>query len=116
VNVCVSAGRAAWEFLLDADSATDECSVFGAAAKPLHSRCYNSSPSLWMRRAYNGVLYCRGRQLPSSRTMSKIHPGDVVRCELDMDEGTLRFAVNGEAQDGGFDGIEGEVYPCAGSY
>lgn len=69
----------------------DECSVFGIATKPLYSRCYNSSPYLRMRRAYNGVLYDRGRQLPGSHNMPKVHPGDVLRCEVDMDEGTLRF-------------------------
>lgn len=26
------------------------------------------------------------------------------------------FSVNGEKQEGGFDGVEGEVFPCAGSY
>lgn len=65
--------------------------MFGIATKPPYSRCYNSSQSLWMRRAYNGVLYNRGRQLPAAQSMSKIHPGDVVRCEVDMDEGTVRF-------------------------
>lgn len=72
---------------------SDECSVFGIATKPPYSRCYNSSQSLWMRRAYNGVLYNRGRQLPAAQSMSKIHPGDVVRCEVDMDEGTVRFRL-----------------------
>lgn len=70
---------------------SDECSVFGIATKPPYSRCYNSSQSLWMRRAYNGVLYNRGRQLPPAQSMPKIHPGDVVRCEVDMDDGTVRF-------------------------
>lgn len=27
-----------------------------------------------------------------------------------------RISVNGEKQDGGFHGVEGEVFPCAGSY
>ncbi|CAM9591597.1 unnamed protein product, partial [Scytosiphon promiscuus] len=116
LDVGVSQGRAAWEFLLEDDSPSDECSVFGISTKPSFSRCYNSSQSLWMRRAYNGVLYNRGRQLPAAQSMSKIHPGDVVRCEVDMDEGTLRFSVNGEKQEGGFDDVEGEVFPCAGSY
>ncbi|CAN0510629.1 unnamed protein product, partial [Ectocarpus sp. 12 AP-2014] len=116
LDVGVSHGKAAWEFLLEDDSPSDECSVFGIATKPPYSRCYNSSQSLWMRRAYNGVLYNRGRQLPAGQSMSKIHPGDVIRCEVDMDEGTLRFSVNGEKQDGGFDDVEGEVFPCAGSY
>lgn len=30
--------------------------------------------------------------------------------------GTTCFSVNGEKQDGGFDDVEGEVFPCAGSY
>lgn len=29
---------------------------------------------------------------------------------------TLPVSVNGEKQDGGFDDVEGEVFPCAGSY
>ncbi|CAM9454429.1 unnamed protein product, partial [Phaeothamnion confervicola] len=109
-------GRAAWEARLESDSLSDECSLFGAAVKPLTSRCYSSSSSLFMRRSYNGVLYARGRQLGSTKTMPKIHPGDVVRCELDCAEGTLRFAINGQEQDGGFQGLEGEIFPCVGSY
>lgn len=26
------------------------------------------------------------------------------------------YSVNGDKQDGGFDDVEGEVFPCAGSY
>jgi SPRY domain len=46
----------------------------------------------------------------------QVHPGDTVRCEVDMEEGTLRYSVNGEEQEGGFDSIEGDIYPCVGSY
>jgi hypothetical protein len=35
--------KGAWEFLLEGDSLSDECSVFGAARQPLRSRCYSSS-------------------------------------------------------------------------
>lgn len=28
----------------------------------------------------------------------------------------MSLRVNGEKQDGGFDDLEGEVFPCAGSY
>ena len=65
--------RAAWEFELVGDSSGDECSVFGAAQIPLSSRCYSSSPDLWMRRSYNGYMYNRGRTLDSGN-MEKIHP------------------------------------------
>lgn len=34
----------------------------------------------------------------------------VVACVI------TRVSVNGEKQDGGFDDVEGEVFPCAGSY
>jgi hypothetical protein len=39
VNVCISSGRAAWEILLEADTLTDECSIFGCATKPLRRYC-----------------------------------------------------------------------------
>ena len=70
--------RAAWEFELVGDSMGDECSVFGAAQIPLSSRCYSSSPDLWMRRSYNGYMYNRGRTLDSGN-MDKIHPVCLTR-------------------------------------
>eukprot|EP01041_Mallomonas_annulata_P000974 gene974-1892_t len=106
--------RAAWEFLLESDTANDECSVFGAAQMPLSSRCYSSSPDLWMRRAYNGYMYSRGRT--TGNTMDKIHPGDVVRVEFDGRAGTLSYSVNGSEPEVAFTDITGEVFPACGSY
>ena len=77
--------RAAWEFELVGDSAGDECSVFGAAQIPVSSRCYSSSPDLWMRRSYNGYMYNRGRTLDSGN-MEKIHP---VRAILN----NIKFSI-----------------------
>lgn len=106
--------RAAWEFLLEHDSTADECSVFGAARMPLSSRCYSSSPDLWMRRSYNGYMYCQGRS--ASNSLEKIHPGDIVRIEFNGKDGTLSYSVNGSDLEVGFTEITDEIYPACGSY
>jgi hypothetical protein len=109
-----TAQRAAWEFVLDVDSFSDECSVFGAARQPLRSRCYSSSNDLWMRRSYNGYMYCQGNT--TGTNMEKIHPGDTVRIEWNGPEGTLSFSVNGGEMEVGFTDIVDDVYPSCGSY
>lgn len=98
--------RAAWEFCLEADSVSDECSVFGAARMPVSSRCYSSSADLWMRRAYNGYMYAQGQ--PRGAAMEKIHPNDIVRIEFDGPEGTLSFSLNGSEPVIGFQDITGK--------
>jgi hypothetical protein len=109
-----SAQRGAWEFLLDQDSLNDECSVFGAARQPLRSRCYSSSNDLWMRRSYNGYMYCQGST--TGNNMDKIHPGDIIRMEWNGPEGTLSFSVNGSEPEVGFSDITDDIYPACGSY
>jgi hypothetical protein len=106
--------RAAWEFLLVQDTNNDECAVFGASMHPITSRCYSSSPNLWMRRAYNGNLYAQGRNLGSP--MEKIHPGDIVRVEFDGPAGTLSYSVNSGPLEVAFTGIAEEISPACGSY
>ena len=106
--------KAAWEFVLEADSNSDECSVFGAARLPITSRCYSSSPDLWMRRAYNGYMYSQGHA--TGLTMDKIHPDDVVRVEFDGKAGTLSYSVNNGEMEVGFTDIVDTVYPACGSY
>lgn len=107
--------KAAWEFELTVDSAGDECSVFGAAQIPFSSRCYSSSPDLWMRRAYNGNMYNRGRTL-DSLVMEKVHPGDIVRIEFDGKAGTLSYGINGQDPEVGFVDVTGAISPSCGSY
>jgi hypothetical protein len=99
--------KAAWEFCLESDSINDECSVFGAAKMPVVSRCYSSSPDLWMRRAYNGYMYAQGATRGAA--MEKIHPEDVVRIEFDGKAGTLSFSLNGSEPVIGFTDITGDI-------
>jgi hypothetical protein len=99
--------KAAWEFCLESDSINDECSVFGAAKMPVVSRCYSSSPDLWMRRAYNGYMYAQGAT--RGPAMEKIHPDDVVRIEFDGKAGTLSFSLNGSEPVIGFTDITGDI-------
>ena len=54
---------------------------------------YERSTDLWMYRGYNGFLYARSKLVQG--TNAKFHTGDVVRCILDLDAGTLCFIVNG---------------------
>ena len=106
--------KAAWEFTLEHDSMSDECSVFGAARLPISSRCYSSSPDLWMRRSYNGYMYNQGQT--TGTTLDKIHPGDLVRIEFDGKAGTLSYSVNGGELEVGFTDIAEDIYPACGSY
>ena len=47
----------------------------------------------------------------------QFHQGDVVKVTFDADAGTLKFAVNGAAQEVGFTGLRGKVlYPAIAFY
>jgi len=111
-----SSGCWAWEFQLAEDITNDESICLGAAVKPLTSSSYNSSPSLWMYRCYNGNLYKRGGQI-SGVSKARIHPQDVVRVELDHEKHTLSYCINGEKEQGVcFSEVVGEVFPAVAFY
>lgn len=50
---------------------------------------------------------------PALDVLSVPRLGPLATCDS---SGSTCFSVNGEKQDGGFDDVEGEVFPCAGSY
>lgn len=112
LDAAVSSGKAIWEFHDDEDTLNSECTAYGAVKKPLTSFDYTNSQCL-MYRAYNAQLYGQGKQMGDRK---KIHPGDTVRIEVDMDEGTMRYFVNGEDQGVCFTGISGTIYPACGFY
>ncbi|CAM9325476.1 unnamed protein product, partial [Phaeothamnion confervicola] len=115
VNVGFRSGRAAWEFRLESDSLNDECSALGAAVKPVNSSSYESCPNMWMKRSYNGQLY-HGTSA-GYPPLGKVHEGDIVRVELDMDAHTLSFKTNGEDEGVAFTDVEGEeVFPAVCTY
>lgn len=113
--IFTSKSKAAWEFKLDVDSNTDECSLFGVGTPNLSNRDYTKSPDLWMRRSYNGLLYARG-QTVDGMTLEKIHPDDVIRAEFDGAAGTLSFSLNGAPPEVAFTGINEPISPACGSY
>ena len=87
-NAPFTKGKGAWEFLLDEDSNGGQCSCFGAAmCRPVTSQSYNSN-QCWMYRSYNGYKYQQGTTVGSAG--AKVKKGDTVRCEVDMDAGTMR--------------------------
>ncbi|KAG1709280.1 hypothetical protein DVH05_019923 [Phytophthora capsici] len=115
VNCGISAGKASWKFRLDTDTQDDEMTCFGAAILPVTVNGYDSSPSLWMLRGYNGNLYARGHKL--SRTIGKVHPGDIVQVDVDMGEGTLAYKINGTDYGVVFTDLAGhEVHPAVSFY
>ncbi|KAG3106883.1 hypothetical protein PC121_g23 [Phytophthora cactorum] len=115
VNSGISSGKASWKFRLDTDTQDDEMTCFGAAILPVTVNGYDSSPSLWMLRGYNGNLYARGHKL--SRTIGKVHPGDIVQVDVDMGEGTLAYKINGTDYGVVFTDLAGhEVHPAVSFY
>uniref|UniRef100_M4C5B7 B30.2/SPRY domain-containing protein n=1 Tax=Hyaloperonospora arabidopsidis (strain Emoy2) TaxID=559515 RepID=M4C5B7_HYAAE len=115
VNCGISTGKASWRFRLDADTQDDEMTCFGAAILPVTVNGYDSSPSLWMLRGYNGNLYARGHKL--SRTIGKVHPGNIVQVDIDMSEGTLAYKINSTDYGVVFTDLAGhKVYPAVSFY
>ncbi|GMH47208.1 hypothetical protein TL16_g00006 [Triparma laevis f. inornata] len=107
-------GRAYWEFKLISDSDLDECSAIGVANLPVNSSSYESSTNMWVRRSYNGQLY-HGTSAGYD-CIGKVHPGDVVGVEVDMDRGELRFWRNGEDEGVCFKDLQGEIFPIICTY
>lgn len=115
VNIGITTGKASWKFRLDNDTVDDEMTCFGAAILPVTVSGYDSSPNLWMLRGYNGNLYARGHKL--SRSIGKVHPGDVVHIDVDMAEGTLAYKINETDYGVVFTDLAGhEVYPAVSFY
>lgn len=109
----LTSGKAAWEMRLDEDT-TSQCSCFGAVQKPVTNTNYEYSPDMWMYRSYNGRHYQNGSGQESTR---RIYKGDTVRVEVDMDEGTMRYIINGEDQGIAFKNLKGRsIWPACAFY
>ncbi len=50
--------------------------------------------------------------MSNSTTSAKVNKGDTVRCELDMDAGTLRTLINGVDTGGSFTGLQVRAGRC----
>jgi hypothetical protein len=113
-NIGFSSGQASWEFKLIEDKQDDEFSCLGAAIKPLSNPTYNRSPNLMMLECYNGKLHWGDNGNRLKEKITKVHEGDLVRIELDMEKGELSYKVNGEDQGVCFNNIPHgtTVYPA----
>eukprot|EP00939_MAST-03C_sp_MAST-3C-sp1_P005369 g5369.t1 len=118
-------GRYAWEFEIVKDAHGDEMTCIGCAlatSTRIENSNYERSSELWMYRAYNGNMYARGTQIAGrdarSSVNEKYHEGDVVRCVLDLNVGTLTFSINGgEQQTTTFTNLQGlAVTPAVAFY
>nr|CCA25867.1 HECT E3 ubiquitin ligase putative [Albugo laibachii Nc14] len=115
VSAGVSLGKASWSFRLDNDALDDEMTCFGAALLPVTVSGYDTSPNLWMLRGYNGNLYARGHKL--TRSLCKVHPGDVVQINVDLKEGTMSYKINEADYGVVFTDLLGhEVFPAVSFY
>lgn len=108
----ITSGKAFWEFRLDEDSNTNECTCFGVTQLPVTTHSYDA-PNARMLRGFNGQLYGSGAAASSK---SKFHPGDKVGVFYDGDEKTLAFSVNGMSQGICFTGVSGPVAGAVGFY
>ena len=72
-------GKCSWEFQITKDVRDNEMSCFGFSTSPTPSKSdYDTSPELYMYRAYNGATYAKG---VAGKTITKFHLDDVVRFE-----------------------------------
>ena len=111
----VRSGRLVWEVRLDKDVTSEECTCFGFTSKPITSASYDSSPEMYLYRAYNGQMYARGAQ---GHTRARFHVNDVVRFCLEMDKRECRAWVNGEEQGVIFENLPADqpLFPCVQFY
>ena len=66
-----------------------------------------------MLECYNGKLHWGSNEdRVKENIMTKVHEGDLVRIELDMEKGELTYKVNGEDHGVCFRNITGTVYPA----
>jgi hypothetical protein len=96
----------AWEMQVVTDTYGEEAVGFGISiSKPssVTALAYDSS-SCRVFRAFNGKMYTNGSK---EGVVARAHPGDVIKMTLDMDEGTLAFAINGAVQPLMWTGIVG---------
>lgn len=117
VDRAFTRGRAAIEFFVETDNFNDEHACYGVS-EPASNYDYSNGTTARVCRAYNGQLYGRSRATSNG---TRIHKGDLLRMELDMDAGTLRYIVNGVADAPGtppaFSGLTGlTLYPIVASY
>ena len=89
----------------------NEMSCIGACTKPVKNPSYDYAGNcMYLLRSYSGCLYENGA---STKTVSKVHPGDVVRIVADMKAGELRFFVNDDDLGVCFSSLSGlTIYPC----
>ncbi|RYY33467.1 hypothetical protein EON62_04215, partial [archaeon] len=95
-----------------------QCSCFGAGTRPVTKSNYDSSPSLWMYRSYNGYCYSAGSQTNSSSS-TRVFKGQNIRFDLDFDEadGVMRVTINGVDCGIKFTNLRGkELYPAVAFY
>lgn len=62
---------------------------------------------------YNGCTYRRGS---SSSTLFKVHPDSVVKVSVDMDIGTMSYAIDGGSPSVAFTDVKGPIWPAVAFY
>ena len=104
-------------FKLESDVKDEECSCFGVCRRPVSSCAYDGTKDMWLWRSYNGYLYAQG--VDTTAKAAKVHAGDLVKLQLDMDRGELHGWVNDTDCGVLFSGLprrDGPLAPCVQFY
>jgi hypothetical protein len=88
---------------------------FGCGKKPIESTSYDSEKNMWVVRAYNGVLYGRGKV--AGKTAPKLHETNRIRLMWNATSGDVTLSVNGVTDGVIFTGLtEAELFPVVCNY
>lgn len=115
-------GGGVFEFFYNKGVNGDESILFGFGVRPAAgaswSADYESSPNLWLVRAYNGQVYpAKSKAVPSA---PKIHEGSVVRFKWNPTSGEVSMAINNTSAGVVFKDIGAgafpEIFPVIAAY
>ena len=84
------------------------CGLVGDGAAWNERHTASSSTTGWFMESYDGRLYGNGKQ--NDDEADKIHSGQILTIEADLDKGTLRFWVAGKPRGPGYtSGVTGRL-------
>ncbi len=91
IGVSISSGIACWQFTLTQDELNNEMVCFGITTENCSNLNYETSPSMWMYRAFNGFVICAGKKHKS--VFPKLSAGESVKFILDYENKSLSISV-----------------------
>eukprot|EP01029_Cantina_marsupialis_P029198 TRINITY_DN779930_c0_g1_i1.p1 TRINITY_DN779930_c0_g1~~TRINITY_DN779930_c0_g1_i1.p1 ORF type:complete len:782 (+),score=193.17 TRINITY_DN779930_c0_g1_i1:163-2508(+) len=110
LNVGISSGRISWEIEMEMDSDNDG-TRFGVTEWPIKNWSHKAKDTKsYVVTNDKGNIYWKGKS--QNRAVGQIGTHDIVKFDLDMNDGTCELSVNGESKGIVFEGLTGTIYPC----